>query len=203
MPAEPGAPFAVVLAAGASSRLGRPKALVTLQGRTVLAHLLDSLRDASVTHGVVVVGTHADEMRGAVDPAPLSWVVNPDPAAGRTGSLQRGLAAMQAPSDILLWPVDRPLGGADVVRSLCDARVHAPTAGWLVPVSAARRGHPILIRASLLPALRAAPPSANLREVLRATGTQPHEVPVEDPLLHLDLDTEQDIRTAERVFQRR
>ncbi len=189
---------ALVLAAGSSHRLGRPKALVDLGGRTAIARILDALRDASVTHGVIVVGEHAALLRAAVDPSPLAWTENPAPEAGRTGSIRRGLAALGEADDVLLWPVDRPFATAAVVRALLAARAAdaGDGAGWYVPMAAGRRAHPILLRREVLPAIVAAPPDANLRDILRSTGRAPHGVPAGDESLHFDLDTDSDVARA-------
>ena len=190
---------ALVLAAGFSTRLGRPKALLDFDGRPALGLVLGALRAAGVPRGVVVLGEHAPVVSAAVDPHPLMYVRNPDPAAGRTGSVQAGLAALGLdPTDVLLWPVDRPLAGEAVVRALLAAREDAPAeAGWLAPVADGRRGHPILLRSAVLPSVRAADPAANLREVLRGSGRRVRDVPAGDEGIHLDLDTEE--RVAEAV----
>ena len=74
---------AVILAAGASTRLGRPKALLEFDGLTALEVLMASLREAGLVQGVIVTGDAEKTMRAAVDPTPFAWVRNPMPAAGR------------------------------------------------------------------------------------------------------------------------
>jgi molybdenum cofactor cytidylyltransferase len=194
---------AIVLAAGASRRLGRPKALLDFAGLTALEVALRTLREAGVTSGVVVTGEETDVIRRAVDATPFVWVVNPMPAAGRTGSLIVGLAALRT-VDVLLWPVDRPLASAETVRALLEAReeedagsgaTDVPPAApgtksdAIVPESDGRRGHPFLLRASLRAAVLAAAPDASLRDVLKAAGARRRVVPVEDPGIHFNLDT--------------
>jgi molybdenum cofactor cytidylyltransferase len=195
---------AIVLAAGGSRRLGRPKALLDFGGLTALEVALRTLREAGVTSGVVVTGEETDVIRRAVDATPFVWVVNPMPAAGRTGSVIVGLAALRA-VDVLLWPVDRPLASAETVRALLEARAEEEDAGSgaagvppdapgtrsdaIVPESDGRRGHPFLLRATLRAAVLAAAPDASLREVLKAAGTRRRVVPVEDPGIHFNLDT--------------
>jgi len=181
---------AVVLAAGASSRLGRPKALLEFGGRPVLAHLLDALRAAGVEAGVLVTGEAHDELSVSVPAAPFAWLRNPAPQAGRVGSLQIGLRATEPGADVLMWPVDRPLASADTVRALLTARADAPDNATIAPESKGRRGHPVLFRHELRNALLSAPPDANLREVLKAAGAARVVVPVPDEGIHFDLDTE-------------
>ncbi len=194
----------VVLAAGGSTRLGRPKARVDFGGRSALDRLLAVLRACGIERGAVVTGEHGAELRAVIDPAPFEWMANPDPAAGRLGSLQIGLSRVAAGDDVLMWPVDRPLAGEATVRALMGAGTGAadPEAAVIVPVAAGRRGHPILLRASLRPALLAAPPDAILRDVLRATGAVRLEVPVDDEGIHFDLDTEEAVAEAVQWWEK-
>jgi len=190
---------AVVLAAGASRRLGRPKALLPLGGRPVLERVVRAIVAAGVTEGVVVVGgTDEGAIRGAADPSPLAWVRNPDPDAGRLGSLRVGWEAVGPGRDVLLWPVDRPLAGEDVVREVLAARGDAGERFTVSPVSGGRGGHPVLLAAALREAILLAAPDRNLRTLLAATGARRIEVPTGDPGIHVNLDTEDDVRKLGR-----
>jgi len=202
--AVPGGVVAVVLAAGSSSRLGRPKALLDFDGRTALGLVLGALRAAALTRGVVVVGEHGAALAAAIDPRPFAFVPNPDPAAGRTGSLQVGLADVPDGDDVLLWPVDRPFAKDAVVRALVAARRAAPDdVGWIVPTARGRRGHPVLLRAAVLPAIRVAAPSDSLRDVLRASGRRVLDVETGDDGIHPDLDTEESVAAARAWWRAR
>jgi molybdenum cofactor cytidylyltransferase len=194
---------AIVLAAGSSSRLGRPKALLSFDGRTALEVVLGSLREAGVDSGVIVAGEDAGELEAAIDPGPFRWIRNPDPLAGRLGSLQAGLRATRAESDVLLWPVDRPLARAKTLRALLDARAARPGAGVIVPEADGRRGHPIVIRALLRERLLSGPADANLRELIRESGLERHAVPVDDSEIHIDIDTREDYERALSRWRRR
>ena len=188
---------AMVLAAGTSRRLGSPKALLSFEGRSGLELIVDALRAAGVLKGVVVVGDHATEISEACDPAPLAWARNPVPETGRMGSVLVGLRALTSGADILLWPVDRPLASAETVAALVAERERAePNEGVIVPEGRGGRGHPVILRASLLPSLVTAYPDANLREVIRESGLGRRAVPVDDPGIHFDLDTAEEYEKA-------
>jgi molybdenum cofactor cytidylyltransferase len=188
---------AVVLAAGSSARLGMPKALVEIGGRTVLERILAELEGAGVRAGVVVGGEHLGAMKARVDAAPFRYAWNPSPEAGRMGSIVIGLASTEPESDVLLWPVDRPMAKGETVRALRVARERETSQdAVLVPQGEGRRGHPILIGWGLRGALMAAAPDANLREVLVRCGAKRVEVDVRDPGIHEELDTPED---AERL----
>ncbi|MEE9184431.1 MAG: NTP transferase domain-containing protein, partial [Acidimicrobiia bacterium] len=87
----------VVLAAGASSRMGRPKALLPtdVAGETFLTRIIRTLREAEVDDVVVVMGKDADAIRQAVqgDLAPR-FMENPEPEAGQLSSLLVALRAV-------------------------------------------------------------------------------------------------------------
>jgi molybdenum cofactor cytidylyltransferase len=188
---------AMVLAAGASRRIGTPKALLSFGDRSALELILDTLRRAGVSKGVVVVGEHAPALAAACDPAPLAWARNPVPETGRMGSVLVGLRALTSGVDILLWPVDRPLASAETVAALMAAREQAePGEGVIVPECRGGRGHPLILRAALLPSLVTAYPDANLREVIRECGVGRRPVPVDDPGIHFDLDTAEEYERA-------
>jgi molybdenum cofactor cytidylyltransferase len=165
--------------------------------------LVKTLGAAGVTEGCVVTGETHDAMHTAVPASPFPWIRNPDPAAGRLGSLQIGLRACAAGVDILLWPVDRPLASAETVRALVQAAETAAGTTTIVPESAGRRGHPIVFRHGLRETLLAAPADANLREILKAADATRIVVPVPDEGIHFDLDTEEAYAAALHWWQSR
>lgn len=191
---------AVILAAGSSARLGSPKALARVAGVTTLERVLSTLEKAGIRSGVVVTGEHFDAIRTRIDVAPLHIVRNPTPEAGRMGSIVIGLAATDAHSDALLWPVDRPLARVTTVAALLDARTaHEEDDAVFVPEEGGRRGHPILIAAGLRSKLLAAPPDANLREVLARAAAKRIAVPVDDDRIHENLDAPEDLERLNRI----
>ncbi|MCA9753646.1 MAG: NTP transferase domain-containing protein [Gemmatimonadetes bacterium] len=200
---------AIVLAAGASRRFGASKALTPIDGRPAALRVSDTLVAAGVDTGVIVLGADTTELRPRLESSPYAIVRNPDPAAGRTGSIQIGLIALArsggAAADpvgadgrnpaidraVLIWPVDRPLASLETVRSLLRAAVTGD-ADWYVPFHEGR-GHPIVLAPSVLGGLAAAPPERSLRELLTELGARRHDVPVSDELIHANLDTPGDL----------
>ncbi len=137
----------VVLAAGTSSRLGRPKQLLELQGKTVLQHVVDAAGSAGLDEVLVVLGHLADEVRGSLSlPARARVVVNADYAAGQSTSLRAGLAALEdSPAEaavVLLG--DQPLVREEAIRAVAQA--FRETGASVVRARyGARIGHPILL----------------------------------------------------------
>lgn len=187
---------AIVLAAGASSRMGRPKALLPIGGRPAIEVICATLREAGAGDIVVVVGKYAGEIRGAADLRGVRVVENLLWETGRTSSVQAGLAALApAASATLLALVDMPFVRAETVRTILAApRATKRRPGVVVPVHGGRRGHPILVFRDLFPRIAALGPDDPLYVVVRAA--QCLEVSVDDAGVLVDLDTPQDVDRA-------
>ena len=192
----------VLLAAGASRRLGQPKALAQLQGRSVLEHLLQAARPHT-REPLIVAGAHITEISAAA-PVGLDVLHNPDWERGRTGGL--ALAARRRPgADLLVAPVDVPRVPDCVFAALARAwcRAGAPPRGWLAPVLAGPSrlagsyGHPLVLGASLLQELQERDPSTPLWE-LRAVAAPLLSVSVSRLEILDDLDTPEDLERLRR-----
>lgn len=192
----------VVLAAGASTRLGEPKALARIGARSVLESLLGgalALRDAE--RPVIITGAHHESILAHVLALELDVDVVRNEAweGGRTGSV--AVAATARPGlDLVIAPVDVPLVPARVFVALQDAWADAgqPAAGWLAPWIAPRSfGHPVLVGRELSRQATTLPPDAPLRR-LRESASPLLAVEVEDPQILDDLDSPEDLARLRR-----
>lgn len=192
-------PDAIVLAAGASSRMGVPKALLRIGDRTALEHLVAVLLEGGVRRVVVVLGAHSCRVRSGVSLPDVTLVRHDGWSAGRTSSLQAGLRALpRGGSACLLAPVDMPLVRPETVRALVAAATRPASAGTvLAPRHADRHGHPVLLPCSAYPAIERLGPDEPLRDLLRELPRD--AVPVDDPGVLLDLDTPADVAQAPGV----
>ena len=184
-------PALVVLAAGASSRLGRCKALTPLDGVTVLQRILSA--DAGHDPRPLVVAGPDFEAISAAAPNDVDVVAHPNWAAGRTGSIARALLERED-RDLLLAPVDCPAVPASVFLALRQAwtRAESPPLGWLAPRhTSGRFGHPIVVGRALLRALAGFDPDRPLRD-LRASAEPLLSIQVDSEAVLEDLDTPQD-----------
>jgi nicotine blue oxidoreductase len=181
---------AILLAAGASSRMGRPKALLPIGGRPAVETIVATLRSGGVDDVVVVIGRHAVEIRAEANLRNARVVENRQWASGRTSSIQAGLAALPRDAEwTLLALVDMPLVRPETVRTLLAAP--RDDADVVVPFHGGRRGHPILLRRTLFPAIASLGPDAPLRDVVRTARRV--DVPVEDPGVLVDFDEPGDL----------
>jgi CTP:molybdopterin cytidylyltransferase MocA len=194
---------AIILTAGASSRMGRDKGLLPLpDGGTFLSRLTRSLLEGGCAEVVAVVGAAEPAFRAAVerDRLPVRLVRNPDPSRGQLSSLHQALddLAPRAPRAVMMAPVDLPLVTPETVRAVIEAwnRSGAPI---VRPSRGGRHGHPVLFDARVLTELRAADLSVGARAVVRAHASESLDVEVDDAGAFEDIDTPEDYR---RVFGR-
>ncbi|RMG17737.1 MAG: nucleotidyltransferase family protein [Planctomycetota bacterium] len=200
-------PYAVrplVLAAGASSRMGRPKASLPFGPETALGRILSTCAACSLSPPQVVAGAHPDAVHAAAAPYPTARVVvNEEWARGRTVSIRCGLEAVPPEEGVLLWPVDCPLPGAEVVRTLLAAAAAAPEALGCVPSHGGRRGHPLLLAPAAVRRLAALGPNQSARTLVRALHAEGRlvHVPAGSEVL-ANIDTPEAYRRALEFLER-
>ena len=189
---------AIVLAAGQSSRMGRPKALLPLgsDGETFLSAIVRTLHAANVDDLLVVVGHDASDIRQSLSSLnlPARVIENIDYERGQLSSLQAGLLAADRPGvrGVLVTLVDLPLVAADTVRAVLDAYQRNRSALIVRPVKAGRHGHPVVFDRALFDELRTADPQVGARPVVHAHRDRIVEVPISDEGAFLDIDTPAD-----------
>jgi molybdenum cofactor cytidylyltransferase len=183
---------AIVLAAGASTRMGRPKALLEAGGRTFIRRILDVMHEAGVTDAVVVVRPTHEEVIAEVAASGFGrTVVNPRAEEGQLSSLIAGLDAIDEPGvdAALVTLVDVPLVAAPAIRLLL-ARTAISTAPILRAVHHGAHGHPVVFKREIFAALRAADPAEGAKAIVRAASVE--DVETGDPGVLEDVDTPED-----------
>ncbi len=178
----------VVLAAGSSERLGQPKALVRIGGRSLVEWVVSRLQAHGLDPLVVTNEEIADEVAASVD---CGVVVNIDPGAGRTGTLQIGIGHIGTGMGqrILVVPVDRPGFSDSTLETLLDSTATS------CPTQGGRGGHPILLSAEDAAKVVEGSPSAPLRDLIN-----PVRIEVTDPYLHLNVDRPEDLGRLADAF---
>ncbi len=190
---------AILLAAGASSRMGQPKALLDWRGQPLVAAQVAALRAAGCDPLIVVLGSQAQQIRPVL-PHDAQPVPNHAWREGRAGSIRAGARAIPAHIDrIVIVSVDQPCSAASVRRSI-DALSADPDARIAVPRHADRNGHPPIFDAALLPALcRVTERNEGLRELRRIWADATIFVEIDDPTVLLNLNTQPDYEAARRI----
>jgi molybdenum cofactor cytidylyltransferase len=187
---------AIVLAAGRSSRMGRPKALLPIGGDTFLFRVLETLQRAGADDLLVVLGHEAQAIAASLAERslPVRCIENADYERGQLSSLQAGLLAADRPGvrGVLVMLVDVPLVSHDTVREVLESYRRHPGAAIVRPAAAGRHGHPVVFDRSLFDALRAADPAVGAKPVVRAHLDRTIDVPIVDEGAFLDIDTPED-----------
>ena len=192
---------AIILAAGESTRMGRPKQLLPWGGTTLLAWQVRQMREAGVDEVVVVLGHAAADVRPAVPPE-ARVVVNEAYRQGRASSLRCGAAAVSDDAGaVLVLSVDQPRP-ASLSRRLIE-RWRETGALIVSPRFPRRFGHPVLVDGSLLGELRAVDEATlGLRAVIDRHAAEAEALPVEDDRVDVDINTPADYEAALAAFAR-
>jgi molybdenum cofactor cytidylyltransferase len=202
MPHAPGL-YAVILAAGQSTRMGTDKALLPWppvapgaqpSGQTFLSAAIDALFPFSEMV-LGVVGKNESNLAPVIYAHGASLVCNPDPDRGQFSSLQVGLQEVlnQGRDAAMVTLVDRPPVSAATLQILCTAFTNAATDLWaVIPEYQGKHGHPFLIAREMIGAFLKAPSSATAQDIEHQNIQHIEYVAVDDSLVTLNVDTPQD-----------
>lgn len=215
-------PLGLILAAGASTRMGRPKALLELTNKPLLSEHIHRLQRVGLRPRVVL-GYHGTQIQDALHLPDELLIFNPSPEQGQFSSLRCGLRALVeslyrdtqtdlflkertdeplrqlseqhvTPSApyVLLTPVDVPPIHADVLGQLLRAGASLAPDKALIPTWQGRDGHPILLGPELVLACLREPSPPHLHAVLAATENHPR-LEVQDEQVIFNLNTPQEV----------
>lgn len=178
----------VILAAGASSRMGSPKALLEYRGETFLGRLIRVLGTVS-DPVIVVLGHHAARIREVVRDGAM-FVINPEPERGQLSSLQTGIAAVPAEAEGFAFiPMDCPAVRESTVRRLAESfAARQPETLFVIPRLGDKRGHPVFATARIAAEILALPVDGQARDVVHRHVPQTGYVDVDDAGILADID---------------
>ncbi len=193
---------AIVLAAGRSTRMGRPKPIVRIGERPLLAHTLSSLRRSRAGQVVVVLGYEAELVRREVPLVGTTVVLNPDYETGMSTSIQTGIRAADPSADgFLIVLADQPFVSSTTIDSLLDR--WTPTGPKiLIPTYHGVRGNPVLLDQSLSSEVQTLSGDIGCRAIFDDHPDETVEVPVEDPGILFDLDTPELLEALQKELQK-
>ena len=194
----------VILAAGDSTRMGSPKALLlTPEGRTFVSAIAHTFAEAGIDDIVVVTGRDHDRIAEALSEAPLTprprIVRNPNPSRGQLSSLLTAMDAVVRPDTeaIVVTLVDVPMLKADTIRRVV-AEWRRTRAAIVRPAIGDKHGHPVVFDRGVFAELQAAPIDAGAKSVVRAHARDLVNVPVDDQGCLVDVDTPSDYQALGR-----
>lgn len=185
---------AVVLAAGMSTRMGRPKLLLPYGQHTVIEQVVATLLASLVDEVVVITGHEQARLETLLEHWPVRTVHNPGYSEGEMlSSLQIGLRSVAPISQAALLVLgDMPALDGDVVRQLIQTYRASDGTSVVIPSYRMRAGHPVLIPPCCWQEILDLPEGANPRSVLRGPDTSVIWMEVNSPSVLQDIDTPQD-----------
>jgi molybdenum cofactor cytidylyltransferase len=190
---------AAILSAGESSRMGRPKALLPIDGVRFIEKIVTALRLTRIARIMVVLGHNAAEMRQRISDLQVDLVINPDYKQGQLSSLAAAIRSIEAGNDaervdgILVHLVDHPYINADLVNLMID-RFYETKKLIVVPRYQDRRGHPVIFSKALFGELLAAPFDRGAKAVVHDHREDTLEIDTNYEGAIIDIDTPEEYR---------
>ena len=187
--------YAIVLAAGASTRFGSPKQLVRIGGRPLLHTMVSRTADVTGNALIVVLGSGAGELAPLLRHSPGSVVINRHWREGIASSIRLGVARLPATcTGVMLVLADQAAVTRDDLRRLAGTWRRRPTL-IAAALYAGTAGAPAIFPRSNFQALAALRGDSGARVLLRRSADRVVRVPM--PSAELDLDTPEDLLTLE------
>lgn len=190
----------IIPAAGFSSRYtGDLKLLETLGDITVIEQVVRTARAAGFTEILVITGHGREKIEETMLVAGVRTVFNPEFGTGMGTSIAMGVKHAPDSDGYLIWPGDMPGIMPRSIRALIDS---SATGSIVVPVFERRRGHPVLFSDAFFSELSRLGSDEGARCILEANPSCIVEVDVDDPGIHLDIDTKENMATFYRLAER-
>jgi molybdenum cofactor cytidylyltransferase len=183
----------LVLGAGGSKRLGRPKQLLAYGGGTLLGNVVGVARSCRFDQTIVAIGGSADAVREGADLAGAEVVVNEGYGEGCSSSIALALEAIDPRCEVMVLMLgDQPGVSAETVAALLAGRGDAPLAVCRYDDG---KGHPIAFARSVFPELADLHGDKGVWRLLDQRSAEVAEVPVAGPIPR-DVDTPEDYRAV-------
>jgi len=190
----------MILAAGASTRLGRPKQLLPFRGRSLLRHAAETALASSCRPVVVVLGAFAGRLSGELSGLPVTVALNPQWNEGLSSSIRAGLKALPpegaGPNALLIMLCDQPLISAQFLDRL--VAVHLSGGSGIVAAEyGGEGGVPALFSRAYFPELAALRGSRGAKPIIVKYAKHAQRIPL--PEAALDIDRQEDIECLGRL----
>ena len=174
---------AIVLTAGASKRLGEPKAFVDIHGESLIEILIRKLKGKKLR---IIIVTRV-ELFNEMEKLGEKVVINTHPESGRTGSIQCGIKELES-ERCLIVPVDRPGFSNATIEKLINLEKTS------CPSKNGRGGHPVVLSKEDCEKILSSNPSTPLRDIIN-----PVKIEVDDEFLHLNIDSPNDLEKLRKI----
>jgi len=187
---------ALVLAAGESKRMGRPKQLLSFGRQTLIETVVENATKAQVDETRVVLGAHKGKIKAKLEKYAVTTIDNPRYKEGMLSSIQEGfLTAPENARALVVILGDQPTVPSSVIDKLVYAYKKSGK-GIVLPVFQKKRGHPILIDTKYRREVAALDPGIGLRALVHGHPEDIEEIAVSTPAILKDIDNPADYLEA-------
>lgn len=188
--------WAIILAAGSSTRMGTQKLLLPYRGSTMIETVIDNVLGSGMEKVLVVLRSDSDEISDVIGQKPVEICYNPEPDRGMLSSVICGFRALPEDANAaLVYLGDQP----DVNPSVTKKIIHAYNSalkGIVIPVYNHRRGHPLLVDLKYRKEIDKLDLEQGLRSLMHLFPEDVLEVEVDEPGILIDIDTREDYSKA-------
>jgi len=186
---------AIVLAAGESKRMGRPKMLLSYGKKTIIETVIDNVIQSKVDKVLVVLGSDRKKIERKIKDYPdIEIAFNPDYSKGMLSSVQTGFQSLaRGTQGVMVLLGDQPSISTAVINNIIDA-FKTRKKGIILPVYKKDRGHPVLIDIKYRREVEKLSPEVGLRGLVYGHPEDVLEVAVEDPEILQDIDDMKDYK---------
>ena len=186
--------WGIILAAGASTRMGKQKLLLPYRGKTIVRSVVSNAITALKKNIIVVLGADSDEISKEISNFQINLVENKHYQDGMLSSVICGLNALPVnASAFLIYLGDQPQITSDVTFKVIDAYKNSGK-GIVIPVYKKKRGHPVLTDYKYKPEIQKLDPEKGLRQLMEKFSYDIYETECGSPEILRDIDTPQDYR---------
>ena len=187
---------AIVLTAGASSRMGKPKAFLEWNGSTFIETICFNLSKLNLLQIVLVSSISIDIKRQLKPTKNIDWTKNPHPEDGMLSSFRCGLRKLKSKNtNVMLCLIDHPAVEQETYKKLCD---NAKKDKIVIPIYKGRRGHPVIFGADFICELLEKECPEGAKTIVKSHPESVLEIEVDDKGILMDIDTPKEYETATR-----
>ena len=182
----------MVLAGGKSERMGRPKALLPLRGKTFIEHIVDEIEKSGLSDCRIVVGYHAKAIHKHLPNLKPISVINSDYEKGQVSSLRKGMNSLSSlrVDGLMVFLVDHPFVDHFLIDALLQ-KFNDTEAPIVIPSFQNKRGHPVIFGRKLFKELLEAPLKNGALDLIKTYQKEITYLNWQSEQILIDIDTPQ------------
>ena len=186
---------AILLAAGESKRMGKPKLLMPFGKSTILEQTIGNLLNSKISEVIVVLGYRAEEVMPKVAAKPVKIAINPIYQQGMSTSIVAGLNLIDNKAEaVMLALADQPFVDSETINRLIE-QFYAHNKGIAIPAYQGKRGHPVIFAIKYKEELLKLKGDVGGKQIIEKHPDDILEVAVDSPDINIDIDTVRDYQS--------